>query len=204
MNKRDRIFMRAAAIFLLAVLSSIALLTTAQFFTGTADTAISSVIIDWALWAGYFYFFLIFMKRGPYMDMEALKGCIPEDKLKKLVYKEEFKRISRYLAASDNWICFDRKYMPRSFIVGAYAAPGEKAEMMNFALITGDIISIPISMKDEMDELRRLSELLPEARIGDSQGFMEYWEQNKDRLEADFKEKLVSGFDFTEMIGAER
>ena len=138
------------------------------------------------------------------MDMEALKGCISEDKLKRLVYKEEFKRMSRYLAASDNWICFDRKYMPKSFIVGAYAAPGEKAEMMNFALITGDVISIPISMKDEMDEPRRLSELLPEARIGDSQGFMEYWEQDKERLSADFQEKLDSGYDFTEIIGGEK
>ena len=52
--------------------------------------------------------------------------------------------------------------------------------------------------------MRFLSELLPEARVGDSQGFMEYWEQNKEKLAADFQGKLDSGYDFTEMIGAEK
>ena len=177
--KRRRIAkMAAGALF--ALMTAALALVLAEWAGGRARTG--AVVSYGLLWGAYSLFYLRLRRRGRLQGMDLVWKYLGEERLAREMEGEQFQRRSRYFRESRNWLWFQGQYVPKNFVIGAYAFSSmDEADHFHLALITGDTCSGLILGKDTLGQLELLRELLPHADTGGS-GFVRWWGEHREEL----------------------
>lgn len=141
------------------------------------------------------------MKKPRLIGFECVANCFDEKSLCQHIAQEDFRKISKYFSLSPHWLCFRGQYVPKNFIIGAYATPSmDSADTLHLALITGSTCHDFVHEKDTLEQLEILDPFLPHADILNSGHFSKWWGVHREELADHFQTLLQEGADFWPLV----
>lgn len=158
-----------------------------------------TVAVLWGICGGLF---IHAMRKNSMKGFDCVYRCFREEDLKHQLAKENFKKISKYLWASKHWIILFGQYVPKNFVIGAYAMNSiDQSDTLHLALITGNTCHGLIYEKDTLELIDQLAELLPHGDIkyGGAR-FISWWSENRERLARQMEWWEKEGRDFWSLV----
>lgn len=190
----------AAVLFL--CLTLIWILTLAAWLSGLLPGQGAGVIILSVIWGFCGGVLLRMMRKTPWKGFDCVAGCFHKRELAERMAGEQFVPVSKYLSVSQYWLCFRGQYVPKHFVIGAYAVSSmDQSDTLHLALITGETCHDFIHERDTIAQLEQLHALLPQADIlcGGSR-FTRWWAENRTRLSSQTRTWIKEGRDFWELV----
>ena len=164
---------------------------------GTGD--VLACLFLWGLCAVICFFQ---RRRGTWKGFDCVSRCFGGEDLRRHMEKEQFVKLSKYISASPNWLCFRGQYVPKNFVVGAYAVGSmDQSDTLHLALITGNTCHGFVYDRDTLTELKRLKELLPHADILSGGAlFLDWWGGHREELARQYARWCEEGRDFWPLV----
>ena len=155
--------------------------------------------VAWGIFSGVYFHT---MRKNPWKGFDCVGRCFPQEELERRMAGERFAEVSKYISASQNWLCFRGQYVPKNFVVGVYAvASMDQSDTLHLALITGDTCHGFVYEKDTIGQMEKLCALLPHADVLCSGSlFTHWWSENRERLARQTNQWIQAKKDFGALV----
>ena len=197
-KKTGRAVGTALFLLLTALLLMILIPWLLGWLPGQGPGLIAFVVI-WGIYGGIYFHM---MRENPWKGFDYTAKYLPAKDLPDHMSRESFQKISKYFSVSQHWICFRGQYVPKNFILGAYAVSSmDQSDTLHLALITGDTCRGFVYEKDTLPQLELLSQVLPQADIMNPGSlFTRWWAENRAGLARQAEQWREEGRDFWDLV----